>query len=762
MKRNIYSKKMFIADLILVSVWALFFSRYCSPGLLLLIPIRIALCFEMQRKSPWTLISAIGFLLAYSCVDDFSRPFGRMFYNFFCAIGESELMVKIFSEPFEWEMKAWIEAISALWYIWLVVLPLVIGICLNNIGRIVWSNKWIWIYLAPLSALCVWAMIEEGEVGFILLGFVISFLPVVYWSIYDRHGRSPIQLLLRDRSIGWYLLYVALFLSAITVGLKDITSLKLIGLIIFPAAFYILLSVSLRLGTILTRCCIALSISGWLYWLTFDTGKTGTIVLLCVAIGLIVFAGITMIIRTKTWKESLILVLVVPTVLIPCTLGLNPYVVTDADYTRMYVTNVSVRNGVYVVEKYYENNDDGQPFVYGRKYGLRDRYGIILPIEYTELKTLNRWGRYIVTNSPDRYGNLKSDQRYGVFDLRSRTFIVDPKNLDVSELEKIDDRSFKLINPEGRYFATLYLPGEYRGRFYPEAHVEPQFANAEMSVEEFIGKAQNPDLDIDNQYWKAMRRKNPHAYRLLVVMLELGGEESSPINDLNYARALREIINGDVYYRGNIDKALNEVAKLSEIMTDSGSQTDINTWTDCLRLIASIRTSLAYDSLTSGMPDNELLKKEYVAWHNLIEAMAYYLDYLYSSETYRAVPEEKNTTIIGWLDQRRVSIGKERDILSGNLVYSIDPAKNDSVRMDSDFRDFFLNFHSYAVPNYYHPMWNEIKAAFDEWRFIREKIAEELDPHRSLSYLEYTKEVVDSVFNCIEGLDSPAFRPALY
>lgn len=72
MIRNIYSKKMFIIDLILVSVWALFFSRYCSPGLLLLIPIRIALCFEMQRKSPWTLISAIGFLLAYSCVGNFS------------------------------------------------------------------------------------------------------------------------------------------------------------------------------------------------------------------------------------------------------------------------------------------------------------------------------------------------------------------------------------------------------------------------------------------------------------------------------------------------------------------------------------------------------------------------------------------------------------------------------------------------------------------------------------------------------------------
>lgn len=762
MNRNIYGRKMLVTDLTLVSVWALFFSRYCSVGLLLLIPIRIALCFEMKRKSPWTLISAIGFLLAYSCVDDFSRPFERMFYNFFCAIGESELMVKIFSEPFEWEMKAWIEAISALWYIWLVVLPLVIGICLNNIGRIVWSNKWIWIYLAPLSALCVWSMIEEGEVGFILLGFVISFLPVVYWSIYDRHGRSPIQLLLRDRSIGWYLLYVALFLSAITVGLKDITSLKLIGLIIFPAAFYILLSVSLRLGTILTRCCIALSISGWLYWLTFDTGKTGTIVLLCVAIGLIVFAGITMIIRTKTWKESLILVLVVPTVLIPCTLGLNPYVVTDADYTRMYVTNVSVRNGVYVVEKYYENNDDGQPFVYGRKYGLRDRYGIILPIEYTELKTLNRWGRYIVTNSPDRYGNLWSDQHYGVFDLRNRTFVVNPKTLDVSELVKIDDKSFKLINPEGRYFATLYLPGEYRGTYYSSAHIEPHYADGEISVEEFIGRSQTPNLEVDNPYWKAMRKKNPHAYRLLIQLSELGNEESSPMNDLNYARAVRDIIRNDSYYNGSVEKALSDVAQISEMITDSGSQIDINAWTDYLRLIASVRTSLTYDAILSAQQSNEWIKKEYTSWHNLMEAMAYYLDYLYSAKTYRAVPEEKNNRIIGWLDYRRKCLDKEQEILSGKLVYSLPTVLNDSIKKNADFEDIFSKYHSYSDPYYYHPMWNEIKTAFDEWSFARIKIAEELDPHTALSYKEYSRQVVDGMFSFIEGLDNPASRPALY
>lgn len=761
MIRNIYSKKMFIADLILVSVWTLFLSRYCGPRLLLLIPIRIALCFEMQRKSPWTLISAIGFLLAYSCVDNFSRPFERMFFNFFCAIGESELMIEIFSEPFEWEMKAWIGAISSVWYIWLVILPLVTGISFRNLRQIKWTSEWIWIYIVPIFGLCLWTMIDEGEVGCILLGLAVSFLPIVYWSIYNRNGRSPVQLLLENRNIGWYLLYVTLFLSAITIGLKDITSLKLIGLIVFPAAFYILLTISFRLGTILTRCCLALSVSGWLYWLTFDTGKASTIVLLSIAISLIIFAGVTIIVKTKSWKAPMIIMLVVPTVIIPCTLGLNPYVAIDADYTRMYVSNVSVRNGVYVIEKYYEAIDSGQPFVCGRKYGLRDRYGVILPIEYTELKTLDRWGRYIATNSPDRYGNLTSDQRYGVFDMRNRTFVVNPKTIDVSGLEKIDDNSFKLINSEGRYFATLYFPGEYRGTYYPNAHIEPHYADGEISVEEFIGRSQNPNLDVDNPYWKAMRKKNPHAYRLLVQLSELGNEEISPMNDLNYARAIREIIRNDPYYKGNVEKALSDMAHISETITDSGSQLDINTWTDYLRLIASIRTSLSYDAIMSAKQDNEWIKKEYTTWHNLMEAMAYYLDYLYSAEIYRALPQEKNNRIIAWLDFRRVALEKEMGIFSGKLTYTAPVTLADSIKREEDFNDFFCHYHSFTDPYYYHPMWNEIKAAFDAWSFTRDKIAEQLQPHVSLSYKEYSLRVINGMFSFIEGLDNPAFRPAL-
>ncbi len=761
MKRYLYGKKMFIIDLILVSIWAFFFSRYSSPGLMLLILIRIALSFEMHRKSSWTLVSAIGFMLAYICAENFSKPFERMFYSFFCAIGESKLMVDIFSEPFEWEMNAWIGSISALWFVWLAVLPIVVGIRLRNIGKIHWTRKWIWIYLVPFVGLCTWVMFDEGSVGGILLGLIISLLPVIYWCIYERKGRSLIQTIINQKEILWYLSYTVFMLFVVTIGLKDISSLKLVGLLTLPSLFYILLTRSLNTGIVLTRICVALSAAGLCYWLTLDNGKTATIVLFIIAFGLIAYSGVILIVKTHKWFYPLLLVMTIPLVIIPSILGLNPYVVTDADYTRPYLTNLSVNQGVYVVEKYAEIAEKGTPCYWCMKHGLRDRYGLILPMEYDKLKVIDGYGRYIMTNYYLKYGSGQTDQRYGIYDLYKRMFVVNPDNLEVSDLERIDDKSYKLINPEERYFATLYLPGEYRGVYFPDAHVEPHFAEGETSVAEFIERVQNPELDIDNPYWKAMRKENPHAYKLLVQMVNLSGEDSSPMNDLNYARAIREIINKDIYYRGNVDKALEDVANLSETITASGSQADINTWTDYLRLISCIRVSIAYDSILTYADDNEWVNKEYVAWHNLMEVMAYYLDELYSTETYSAVPEEKNNKIIAWLDYRRSCIDAENKILDNKLIYSVSPAKADSIKGKSEYQELFSKFHSYSDPYNYNPMWNEIKTAFDEWQFSRAKLAEQLEPHTALSYREYSSEVVDGIFSFIKGLDHPCFRPAL-
>lgn len=473
MRQDYYGKGMLVADLAAVTLWGVVLGRQCTPLLMAMVPVRVALAFGMYRGSRWTLVAAIGFVIAYSCSGCVCTPFESMLRYLLFAVGEPGMWGQLSEPAFEVEREAWVVAISALGYLWLAVLPLVRGLLLHGISRIRWGTPWISVYLVLVSGLCVWVMADEGLVGGYLLGMMVAVLPALYWCVYERRGRSPIQVLLDEPEVRWYLLFLAFMLAAFTIGLKDVYSLKLIGLAVLPPLFYVMLATCCSLGKVLTRCCVALGVVGPLYWLMLEHGKTASLLLLVVALVLIVYAGVTVGVTTNRWVVASLIMIVVPMVIVPFTLGLNPYVVLEAEHTRMYASNLSVRQGVYVVERYAELAPKGTPYYWCRKRGLRDRYGLILPMEYDELKVLDGWGRYIAVSRPLRYGSPRSEQRYGIFDLRERRFVVNPEHIAVSGMERIDDRSYRLINPEGRPFATLYLWDSSRPAYYHSAHIEP-------------------------------------------------------------------------------------------------------------------------------------------------------------------------------------------------------------------------------------------------------------------------------------------------
>lgn len=178
----------------------------------------------MRRQSPWSIVSAIGFLFAYLCSGCLNSPFERMFYIFFCTFGESELMIQIVSQPLKWEMEALIVAISVLWFLWLAAFPVIAGIRILRGIDSRWKRKLLCLVL--MMIVCVWVILNEGEAGGILIGLAISAVPIVYWRICKRAHRSAIQLLLNDKSVVWYCLYTSLILASVTIGLRDIFSFK--------------------------------------------------------------------------------------------------------------------------------------------------------------------------------------------------------------------------------------------------------------------------------------------------------------------------------------------------------------------------------------------------------------------------------------------------------------------------------------------------------------------------------------------------------
>lgn len=90
----------------------------------------------------------------------------------------------------------------------------------------------------------------------------------------------------------------------------------------------------------------------------------------------------------------------------------------------------------------------------------------------------------------------------------------------------------------------------------------------------------------------------------------------------------------------------------------------------------------------------------------------------------------------------------DKEILFGDKIYtsSVKPSTT-----SDDIDTFFYKFKP-TKPGGYNRMWNEIKPAFFEWRFARAKYAEDLEPHKRLSYEEHTDFLTNYLFKEIKGL----------
>lgn len=212
MSMNFYGKKMFIVDLIITTIWALFMCRYAlfgGYGPFIYIFIRIALCFEMQRKSQWTLFSAFAFLLCMGgyLIESGSivYPAKRMVYHIGSALGQQEIMIDTLGGEIKKDVVVWLQVLTGMLNLWLIGLPIVAGILMKNIRQIEWRNKGIWIYAVTVILLTLWFGCYEFWIGEFLQGFFLSLLPADYWCLYQRKGRSALDVMSSYKPLLYYL-----------------------------------------------------------------------------------------------------------------------------------------------------------------------------------------------------------------------------------------------------------------------------------------------------------------------------------------------------------------------------------------------------------------------------------------------------------------------------------------------------------------------------------------------------------------------------
>lgn len=396
------------------------------------------------------------------------------------------------------------------------------------------------------------------------------------------------------------------------------------------------------------------------------------------------------------------------------------------------------------------------------KYGIRDKSGEVLPNEYVRIEKLDENGDYIAAIEPQTvyvgYGDSYTTEVIQIFDLNSRQFVFQSGyHFGIDSIARINENEYKLFDNYCRYFAELRLPGKHDGRFESAVTVIPHFSDSKTSLSEFIHLGETPMTTPNDGYWKEMFDVNPVAYKFLHQMSAMSDVELSPENDLQFSRALYHFAKSEPRYEGNMDKAFDEVDDILEIL-GGGNTNDMTIVSSFERLMANARLSFKYDSMIHDFP---LYGEEYIAWHNMMEAIICYSDFVIDNDRdnyYQCRDMDNEYSKKEIFEQRRAYLGIEQRVLNGEVTH-IESAAD--LKSKDDVNKIFERYHHWKTPYYWHPMWNEIRFSFNEWYNVREKIAQTLSDQFAASYREVTKHIVNQLYDVISESDTISFVPAL-
>lgn len=531
-------------------------------------------------------------------------------------------------------------------------------------------------------------------------------------------------------------------LMTMYIGIYNASHAKALVAIIAPVVLYVITMRLNRLRPVRALPAVLFSIAGLTYINVYDRVHELVIVLLAAGGAISLVASYLTFRQTKSLFGSSFLFITSVFIFPIFLLGYNPYAVIKADNVHTFGKN----RGLYQIE-------------YHGKKGLRDRYGIVIEPCNQSLYYIDDHKKYVAVRVC--YDSPYTEVEYGVYCIPERRFVVEPR-CGIDSIAQIDSRNFKMIDASGRHFGTFKLPAQIPDVHDGSVEFEAHYSDDVTPISEFLDHANNSALGPgDNRYWQRMAEKDPEAFSMLGKILEMSTIACSPENDLSFAKAVKIIINNN-RYKGDVGEALNGIDSILETLS-AGNQPELNQWASIKRLISSLRLSLEYDSYVVM---GNLYHDEYTAWHNLMEAIVYYYDYVESySDWYSCMPMDMELEKGSWLENRRRMLDVEKKIITGNGIYAIDnisPYHENEQRhsyedAQREFRDYYFDNH----PGYYHPVWYEIKPAFENWYAIRREIFNTLPDNKRADYDITTSSLVSEYTGIVLSLSGRGLVPAM-
>lgn len=453
MKPILYGKKMFIVDLLLISVWALFAWHFCEGRILVpaMIFMRTALSFELFNKSRWAFTSAVCFTLAYiGCIFDIpssdfvTEPVQKMVYVVGCLFFNTEEIVHAFRPHPSECVKMLLWVIWGLWSLWLAVMPIVCSTKYKSIIPLYRHRPRILWYIAIVIGISIFAWSEDKDYSIFVFTALMSLTPLVYRIIYRKEELGILQTLLSNKPFMTYISLVAVFLIAEQSGLYGISQIKHWAAFLLPIVLYVIVSRLLGIKKILTTPALLYGIACYCLVLSFCRSHEWIIILLSCSLVCTVIATI---IAFRKYHSMVIIssMVLASSFVIPVFLmGYNPYAALSAERTTPFSTVFGSNNrGLYRISS-------------NGKIGLRDRYGLVVKPEYDRIYYLDRRHYFVALCKMNGTNKIK-EHGVAVFDLINRRYIVSP-DLNICDIREIRDNTFALFDSLNEQSHTLVLP----------------------------------------------------------------------------------------------------------------------------------------------------------------------------------------------------------------------------------------------------------------------------------------------------------------
>lgn len=451
---------MFIADLLIVSLWALFAWHFAWGGIITptMIVLRIALSFMMYRKSRWAFCNVLVYAAMYIGIvfnmpnDDLAfDPIIKVAYVFCCLFGYSDWAVEAYDCRNDMPIETALYIFWGLYVLWLILIPIICTWHQKSILPVLRRRKKIWWYIGGVMTFSIYLYFTDKDVMIFAGGLLMSLTPVIYRLIYKRGQRSILESLLQDKILIRYIAIVSVMFSATLIGLFEVNSVKPFAAFFFPVILYVIVLRISQAKNIMTIPALMLGVSGLLQILVYNQFHDTVIVLLIIS-GALSCAAVLLTYRQSRSIFSSILLLTASTFVLPLfLLGYNPYAAIDVNEV---ISLSEKRNGLYQFQKY-------------GKLGLRDRYGVVVYANYDRFELLGKEPYehdYMVVYSDVWFWDDFTIEN--IYDLKNRKFILPDDAPDgLHHITKTHDKVYAIFDREGKQVYTLCLPCAYESGY---------------------------------------------------------------------------------------------------------------------------------------------------------------------------------------------------------------------------------------------------------------------------------------------------------